>query len=1023
MRIFKILRILVLIALGLVGLYAAIGFLGVPWAVKKYGVPEVSKILERPVMLRDMSFDPFAFNLKLEGFEIRDTDGSPLVGFEQLFVNFEATSLLSDAYRFDIIRLSLPFGLVKILKDGRLNLAEVGGISGEPSAPEQESSTSLSADEKPFLVDIGLLSIEQGALEFRDESKSPTFIADIVPLQVTLRNFSTRPGNQNSYFLAAELSEGERVQWQGNVSMDPLRSQGQVEISSLRAGSLWEYVEDQFRFEISQGLLDLQVIYDVDMAQDPVGVVLNKGTMTLRNFALRQKGHTDELIVVPSFSIRGIEADVGARQVFIDSIQSRGADVQGWINPDGTVNFQNLFASQENSEVPEEVETSSPQNVDSEGPPWSATIKTISLEEYAVRFEDRQPSKRVPLNIKGLSLQAQNVTTDLQKPIALELGLTFNQSGKLSVSGQVTPDPPRGDLTLALSGVSFAPFQPYLEPYGQFQLVRGSLGLKGRTTFTSQSGQDANVSFSGDITIGDVALVDPVASEEFLKWEQLAFQGMAVESQPPRVSLEEVMVTLPYAKVVKNSEGTLNVERLFSPVEPAAGSSKEEGKTMDGKSLTSENKAATPSPLITINTVRIQNAGVDFMDQAIDPQVVTGIQSLTGTIQGLSSQELSKANVSLEGRVDDVASLKIQGQVNPLQEDLYTDVKVLFQNLDLTTVSPYAGKYIGYPIDKGKLSLDLDYSLSENVLIGENKVQVEQLALGEATGSPDAPSLPVPLAVALLKDRDGRIDIDLPVRGDLNDPEFSYGQLVLQTLVNLITKAATSPFSLVGGLLGGSGEDLSFVQFSPGQAILTERENEKLSTLAMALSERPGLRLEITSSVEPTLDGPALSAAKLEDQIIQLRQQELATSAKGELPSATEVALSSLDQERLLKKLYMEKFGEELGKESVTDNASTKNAPGVSEESLKGSGPGTTPKPGFNENMPTTEKMRLRLLKTIQVSDDELRLLGQDRAKSIRDHLVEQENIPEERIFLVEPNLTSEAEGQSIRTNLTLTAQ
>ena len=333
MRVFKVLRILVFIALGLIALYACIGFLGVPWAVKKYGVPELSKILHHPVILRNIAFDPFAFKLKIEGFEIQEADGSPLVGFEQLFVKFDATSILADAYRFDIIRLSLPFGLVKILEDGRLNLSELGNRFFEPSVPEAEELASDSSDGKPFLVDIGLLSIEQGAVEFRDESKPTPFVVDIVPIQIKLRNFSTRPGNQNSYFVAAELEEGERLQWQGNVSLDPIRSQGHVEITGLRSESIWKYVQDLFRFEITQGLLDFEMAYDVDMGQEPMGVVLDKGTITLRNFAIREKGQLDELIVVPSFSIRGIEANVGTRQVSVDSIQSRGTEVRGWINP------------------------------------------------------------------------------------------------------------------------------------------------------------------------------------------------------------------------------------------------------------------------------------------------------------------------------------------------------------------------------------------------------------------------------------------------------------------------------------------------------------------------------------------------------------------------------------------------------------------------------------------------------------------------------------------------------------------
>lgn len=1020
MRVFKVIRVLVFIALGLVGLYAALGFIGVPWAVKKYGIPEVSKLLDRPVILRDLAFDPFAFNLKLEGFEIQDADGTPMVGFEQLFVNFEATSVLADAYRFDIIRLSLPFGLVKILKDGRLNLAELG--KGMES-PEAETPADDSSGSKPFLVDIGLLSIEQGAVEFRDESKPTPFVADIVPVQITLRNFSTRPGNQNSYFVSAELGEGERLQWQGNVSLEPLRSQGQLEIAGLRAGTMWQYVQDLFAFEISQGLLDLQVAYNVDAAKDPMGVMLDKGTITLRNFALREKGRSEDLIVVPSFSIRDIEANVGTRKVSVGSIQSRGTEVRGWINQDGTVNYQTLFAGRSASTNSEEVEVSQEPGSNAEEPPWSATIKKISLEEYAVRFEDRQPATPVPLHVEGLELHVQNVSTDLSKPVPLELGFTLNQSGKLAVQGQVTPEPLASDLKLDLSGLAFLPFQSYLEPFVQFQLERGVLAVNGHTSLSSEPGKDPVVRFSGDVTIDDFALIDTEATEEFLRWDQLAFQGIAVESQPMRVDLRELAITLPYAKVVQGEKGTLNLARLFS----APGDQSQES---DGKDFATADESETdeefpneaegdpnPVPLLTIDTVQITNAAVDFTDQAVDPHVVTGIQNFTGTIQGLSSKELSKADVSLEGQVDDVATLKIQGQINPLQDDLYTDLTLLFKNLDLTTASPYAGRYIGYPIAKGKLSLDLEYSLSEKILIGENKVHIDQLTLGDATDSPDAPSLPVPLALALLKDREGRIDIDLPVRGDLNNPEFSYGELVLQTLVNLITKAATSPFAMIGGLLEGSGDDLAVVTFSRGQTELSNREIEKLSTLATALSERPGLRLEITGGAQRALDGTRIAEVKLDDQLQQLQQQE--SSLPDQMnPTPTEETGSSNDQDRLVKKLYVKKFGQvftnEPGPAGIASASSTES-PKEDIDVLE-KGPAQSKPPSLGE-------MRQRLLESIQITEDELRLLAQNRARSIRDFLVNQQNIAEERVFLVEADLTPEPVDDTVPTNLTLTAK
>jgi len=1032
MRLGKFLRVSVLLVLGLVGVYAGVGFLGVPWAAKHYGVPELSKVLGRPIFLNEVAFDPFAFTLKVEGFEIQEVDGSPMVGFGQLFVDFEFTSVLDEAYRFENIRVSLPFGLIKIQEDGRLNLAALGGQDGgaaSSSSENQQPDGGQPAEEPLPFVDIGLLAIEQGTVEFRDETKSPPYIADIVPIQMTVRDFSTRPGNQNSYRIAAEMGEGERLEWQGHVFLDPLRSHGQVDIGGLRAGTLWQYVQDMFRFEIFQGLLDLHVDYDLNMSHDPIGLVLKNGTLTLRNFALREKGQSDALMVVPSFSIRGIEADMNARQVFVETVQSRGTEVRGWMDQNGLLNYQTLFASDEDSPKAEDVDSTPSASPTRSDPPWSGTIQKIVFDEYEIRFEDRQPETPVPFHIEGFSLQAQNVTTDLKKAIALELGFTVNQSGKIAIGGNITPDPLMGTLKVGVSQFAFPPFQPYLEPLVQFHVERGALSVQGHTRFETPTGKEPNVQFSGDLSVDDFALVDVEASQEFLKWEQLALQGLSVESQPTKVNVREIGLKLPYAKMVRGEDGTFNVSRLFSPPNGEGRPSDSEGLPQeepgnDHEAITSEKESETgkPPPVITIDTVSIANGTIDFLDQAIDPHVVTGIQNLTGSIQGLSSQELSKADVSLNGRVDDVATLKIQGKINPLQKDLYTDIALAFQNLDLTTASPYSGKYLGYPITKGKLTLDLDYSVSEHILIGENQVHIDQLTLGDATDSPEAPSLPVPLALALLKDRKGQIDIDLPVRGDLNNPEFSYGQLVFQALVNLITKAATSPFSMIGGLLGGDGDDLAVVKFSPGQSTLLESEKEKLANLASALSQRPALRLEITGGAESTKDGLILAEGKLEDQLQRLWQEELTATGQTEPASVTKNGLTPTDRKRLLTKLYEQKFGQNLveeegGAEGPSSSPEALATPG------KGESPGGSQPSMKQKKVPSLDEMRQRLVESISITEDELRLLAQERARHIRDFLVSQNQIPEERVFLVEVNLDAKSEENLIFTNLTLTAQ
>ncbi len=392
----------------------------------------------------------------------------------------------------------------------------------------------------------------------------------------------------------------------------------------------------------------------------------------------------------------------------------------------------------------------------------------------------------------------------------------------------------------------------------------------------------------------------------------------------------------------------------------------------------------------------LTNLLADFTDQSVSPNVVTKIEGLTGTIKGLSSDQLAKADVALQGTVDKYAPFKIAGQINPLSEDAYTDVTVTFKNLDLPTVSPYSTHYVGYPITKGKLSLDLEYTVSEKTLVGENKVLIDQLTMGEKIESPDATSLPIPLALALLKDRKGQIDIDLPVRGNLDDPDFSYGGVIWNALGNLLTKIATSPFAMVGGLVGGSGDDLQFVAFPAGIAQLPSPEQEKLNALVQALGDRPALRLDIAGAADPQVDRQGLASAQLRKQL-QKRKFVQGSSSATDGVSLEQIELSPEEEGDLLAEVYVEQFGTQ---------------PNTIASSPEGKSP----------DIPSPEQMRSQLLESIKVEDEQLRLLAQQRAQGIREFLIQERKVSGDRVFLLEPNLSPVTEEQTVRSPLALAA-
>jgi hypothetical protein len=430
--------------------------------------------------------------------------------------------------------------------------------------------------------------------------------------------------------------------------------------------------------------------------------------------------------------------------------------------------------------------------------------------------------------------------------------------------------------------------------------------------------------------------------------------------------------------MVVETDGQLNLSHLAAsppPGDQAAVPKKPE----DEKSHT---KPAEPVP-VTIDQVKLIKLAATFQDLSIEPNVKTSLTQFGGTIKGLSSKQLKKADVNLTGRIGRAAPLKIVGKINPLSEDAFTDLVITLGGMDLTPAGPYSGKYAGYGLSKGKLSLDLKYKVSQKVLEAENLVHVDQLTFGEKTNSPDATSLPVPLIVGLLKDRKGLIEVDMPIRGNLNDPDFKYGKVVISTLLNLLGKVVASPFALMGKLVpgGGSEADLQFIEFQPGSAALLESEVHKLDALEKALDERAGLRLDIKGATDATLDVAVLQTMKLRAQLFSM--------SGGVKPDQEE--LSPKEEQRLVEKLY--------AKLPAPDPSATQAEP----------------------MQPTVEDMKRRLAAAIQISPSELEALAHQRAEAIRGHLLEGGKLTEERVALLDAG-AAESGHEKVRTQLSLAA-
>jgi hypothetical protein len=964
---------LAILALGLVLLYALVGFFLVPYLIKAYAIPAVAEKLKRPVLVKEVELNPFTLSLRLTGFEIRETDQSALLGFDEFFINIQASSLIRRAYVFDTIRLTVPYVSARVFKDGHMNLAELvpPDDGSQPDAPAQAEKTTA---EIPA-IEIGEFEIAQGIVEFRDESKPKPYALDIVPIHIVLKNFHTKPGGDNSYAFTAELGKGETLSWAGTVSLEPIQSSGKLSFSGVKLPGLWQYLHHQFRFDVIDGTVAADAKYALDASVTPIKFQISQANVKIEKLAVREDGSLDPVITIPALNVEGVDVDVATHEVTVGNIVVERASFTAWLNPDGTVNYQQMFVPMDSVQPPPVVSSASSKPKDEK--PWAVWLKEITLQDHSIDFEDRTLPTPAQIEVRGFTVKTRDVRIPITKALPIEVGMQLNGSGTVRVNGSVLPNPFQADVTLALKDIAIRPFQPYFEKFARIDVQSGAINLDGTMHLATEHPNGPLLSYEGNVGVEALSVADRYEGEEVASLQALSLNGVRVTVDPTSASIKEVGLQQPRVHLVVQPDGGLNLGKL------AAASS---SAPADEKPVKPQ-KAKSPPVPVTVGVVRLAKAAATFRDESVQPPVQTGLSDLTGTIKGLSSKQLARADVDLTGRVGKVAPLKIAGTINPLSEDAFTDLTITLGGMDLTAESPYSGKYVGYGLSKGKLSLDLKYKVSQKQLEAENKVLVDQLTFGEKVDSPDATSLPVPLAVALLKDRKGRIEIDLPIRGDLNDPDFKYGKAVLSTLLNLLTKIVASPFTLMGKLIpgGGDGEELQFIEFPSGSAMVADEELKKFEALVKGLEERPGLRLEITGTADPVRDRKVLGLQKLKAQLLARWQQGKSVSKEVDLPI--------VEEERAIKELFDQQRSQQ---------------------------PVATPAEG-NSKPPTIEAMRQLLAADIPVSDSDLRQLAQQRTELIRGQLAGDGKLADERLFLTEVDLTA-SDHEKVRSRLNITA-
>lgn len=934
-----------------VALYALLGFFGVPWLVRSQ-LPELAaEQTTGTASVGEVRFNPFTFVLELRDFELHREARPPLLGFAGLTVDFGFWRSLGGTLQLDAIDLEEPFARIVIDRAGRLNLAEAFPRKGE----------AVSA--LPF--HIGRLTVERGRLAFEDMSRAEPIRQTLFPIGLELSDFSLRAEEEpSSYRLTAATGADATLSVEGRGSAVPLSAEGRLRIKNFQAATLAQFVPGRPGFAVKSGTLDLDIRYRI--GGNPVKAVVSDGRLVLESLQLADRDSGRVPVEIPSTKILGISADTEQRTFAIREVESAGGRLEATLTKEGRVNLADWLPNT----GPDSGGRSQGPKPEKEGAAWSAAVGAVMLDQYSVGFEDQRLPEPVALTFTPLRLELKDYATAGGKPVrvALNTGLK-DGSGRIGVEGEVAPESRSADLAVDLDGLALPRFQPYLNQFARLDLVKGTLDVHGRVSLREPSGENLVLGYQGDARFAELEARLPGQDKPLVSWKGLDFSGLDFQSAPTRLRVADVAANGLYARVVIRPDRTLNLAEVLVRKKPEPEPPKEA-------------PGAQPPMPFAIDTIRLEHSHADFTDQSIQPNFSTGIQDLHGTVKGLNSKPGQSARVQLEGKADPYAPVKIEGSLNLLSPAQFADVHLRFTNVDMTTLSPYSGKFAGYRIKMGKMSLDLDYHLKNRRLASTNHIVLKRLELGEPVPDSKAPDLPLHLAIALLKDSRGRIDLDLPIRGNLNDPKVSLPGLLGKVLRGAVRKVVAAPFAAMARLAGVGEEELRYVGFSPGVAALGTEQVDQLAALAKALRERPALYLQITGVAGPERDRKALAEQDLVDRLKIAKL--MAEGRPASDPEALRnTVLSQSEYERYLERLYRRETGQ------------------------------TAPA--------SAEAMKRALLDPAAISGTRLRVLALARTSAIRDYLVHAEGLAPDRMFPTDVQLRK-GEGPLVRSELGLRA-
>ncbi|KWB68484.1 DUF748 domain-containing protein [Burkholderia ubonensis] len=948
--------------------------------------------------------------------KVTSAASEPLFAARGVHVAAAGLEPLRNALHFDEIRVDQP--VVDLARDrqGVLNVEKLAAhpaaqpnakapsaapaasgvaVPAAASAAQAASGAAAPVETKapPLDLTIRHFAIDGGTINLDDRVPATPTTLSLTKLAATLDGFTLQGNTPAKYTLSTSLARGGDVKAEGAFSVAAKQADAKLSVDALALPALQPYLGEATRARVLDGTLGATLNAKADWGKTPLDAQVADSEVSLKSLKLATPDAKAPAIVLPDASAKIAKVDLATRTAQIASVDASGLALDVTRLKDGTIDLAAL-ASAEQKALPARTVARKAQAA---APSWHYRIDALNVKDAAANYTDLSTPRPVKLAIKPLALSVQKISDDLTKPLPVELKATLNRKGSLNVSGDVTAQPLKLGLKIDGNRLDAAAFEPYFGSALNATVASALLNANGNLAFAQANGA-TRASYRGDAALVDVRMLDKATSDPFAGWRSLALSNLKATYDEKGTDVDAARVTFSnfYGRVLLDAQGRLNLKDIVAkesgPAQsltrdtskgetaPAAASAvaavavAQQAFAPAAASASTVVKAAPPPQ----NPVRVhfgefvlQNGRVNYTDNFIKPNYTANLVAIKGTIGAFGTDSTTSAPVDVAANLAGNGPITIKGTVNPLIAKPALDLTATAHDIELTNLTPYSAKYAGYPITKGKLNVDLHYQLANDQLSANNHIFIDQLTFGDHVENDTATKLPVKLAISLLKNSRGEIDVSLPVSGSLSNPEFSVGGLIWRAVLNLIAKAVTSPFTLLAHAFGGGGEELGYVEFAPGSDELADAQQKKLDTVVKMLNEKASIRLDLIGRVDPDKDTPGLRETYV-DRLV--RQQKLKdVVGQGESIDPRSVKVEPAEYHTYLTRAY-----------KAADFKKPRNLIGL------------------QKTLPDDD-MRKALAEHAPVDEGSLRTLAQARAQSVRQYL--EGKIDSSRMFIVAPKL------------------